>query len=364
MMTFPRLSEVVSSVNLRLPRDDEHDLEWYDHTALSAVNTCPTWGVIHNVLRKTFNSNARAMALEAGSASHEVYAAVRLWDMRQNQGLWKHAFHSGCRIFGEDRYVAMEKTLSANDDDRTAVMKFALQALYDSGFFDDPRDKRRTMANIEQCLIAYIDKWPFGLRPVWVQDEDDPQSLTGIEIPVNFVVEFVLYDRSVIKFRYTGRADGLHWRNEKKEELEVHENKTASRLDEGWQRSFEMLHSITGYLTGVSLIIGKPLDAARVFGMAIPLPKGFDFGGLYDDRYLRKKQHFNAWINWLWYTTRVIETFRDNIDEAPRYTHSCNRYFRPCSFIPYCTGDDEERAEMLDEMVDVTWNPLHDKVRD
>jgi hypothetical protein len=92
--------------------------------------------------------------------------------------------------------------------------------------------------------------------------------------------------------------------------------------------------------------------------MAIPLPRSYDFGGIVNEFVTRTDQDFAHWFQWFWHTTRIYEQHKDDPNNAPRYTHSCNRYFRPCSFIPYCAATDEERAQIFDEMVDDEWNPL------
>ena len=70
------------SLDMRMATDEDKDLPAYDHTKLSAVNTCPTWGILRYILHKRMPNSTRAMALEAGSASHEGFAAVRLYSTR------------------------------------------------------------------------------------------------------------------------------------------------------------------------------------------------------------------------------------------------------------------------------------------
>jgi len=52
----------------------------------------------------------------------------------------------------------------------------------------------------------------------------------------------------------------------------------------------------------------------------------------------------------------------NNPYDTPRYTHSCNRYFRPCSFIPFCDTTREDQETLVREiMVTEEWSPLHEK---
>jgi hypothetical protein len=73
----------------------------------------------------------------------------------------------------------------------------------------------------------------------------------------------------------------------------------------------------------------------------------------------RKDWQIKEWFKWLLHTVQLHEQYKDNPVEAPQYTHSCNRYFRPCSFIPLCAEAPEDRATMLADMDIKEWNPLH-----
>ena len=351
-------SREVTAVNVRLATEADAGLKWFDHTTLTAINTCPVWGMVRYVKQLAMPGAGRAMALEAGIASHQVYSAVRLLDLLRFQERPDHFQQAGLRLYGETLWQRMLERLGDADDFRRESLNFSLQALYDSGYYDDPRDKRRTMANIEEACIAYIDKWPWGRRPIWIEDDNDPRSLVGIELPLEFVIEFTTSEGEVYAYRYLGRCDGLHYTGKDTDELELAENKTASRLDDAWQQSFLMSHQITGYLVGISLLCGRQVRRARVHGMAIPLPRTYDYGGIVEEPVTREEHQLSAWLQWVWDTTRIYEKFKDNVDGATRFTHSCNRYFRPCSMIPYCTADDEEREQIMSELVEETWKSL------
>lgn len=341
------------SITTRIATEDDQHLPSFDNTKLVAINTCPTWGVLRYVQHKAMPGTGRAMALEAGSVSHEVFAAVRLYQLRYSQNLPAHFEHHGQRIFGFDRWKKMTTWLDTEEDDRRKCLNFCLEALHSSDFYDDPQDKRRTVSNIEEACIAYIDRYDFENRPVWVEDTLNPKSRVGIELSFNIVVTF-----DATSYRFTGRIDGIHEHGEGK--LGIHENKTAARLDEAWRQSFMMSFQITGYMIGTSLLINSPVREGFVKGMAIPLPRTYDFGGIVNEFVSRTDQDFAHWFKWFWHTTRIYEQHKDDPISAPRYTHSCNRYFRPCSFIPFCASTDEERLQILNEMVDDEWNPLHE----
>jgi hypothetical protein len=297
------------------------------------------------------------MPLEMGSAAHEVFAAVRLWQLREYQQLPDLADFHGPRLFGATRYDAMLSSVDRSEDPRVQSLAFCLTALETSGFHDDPSDRRRTMTNLEEACIAYIDRWDWNRMPVWIRDATDPQSDIGIELPFDIVLSFVLDNGDTREYRFIGKADGLHCRSDT---VYLHENKTASRLDEAWSQSFLLSSQITGYCFALSLWAGQPIERAEIFGMSVPLPKNYDFGGLVRESVTRYSHHFERWFNWFLHTVELERAYENNPIDAPKYTHSCNRYFRPCSMIPFCDAEDDEQKLMLTEMYEEEWSPLHE----
>ena len=354
----------INSVSLRLATPDDAHLEAYDNTKLQAANTCPTWGILRYAMHKTYSTNSRAMALEAGSAHHEVYAALRLWqllhyDTKELQHRYDLFHYHGARLFGKVRFDEMLDTIKAEEDERTNCLNFCLQALYNSGFYDDPSDNRRTMSNLEEAAIMYIDRWNFNKHPIWIRDRDDPHSDVGIEIAFEVVITFDT-DSGKRQYRFAGKLDGLH-ENPGKGTIIVGENKTAARMDEAWRMSFEMSSQVTGYMLAASVFTGQPIDAGIVYGVQIPLPRNYDISGLVTEHVSRKPYHFARWFDWFLHTVEIYEAYANDPIHAPKYTHSCNRYFRPCAFIPFCTSDDDEQQRHIDEMDTAEWSPLHDK---
>jgi hypothetical protein len=89
------------------------------------------------------------------------------------------------------------------------------------------------------------------------------------------------------------------------------------------------------------------------------MPKTYEYGGYLRDTYSRHDYHFERWINWLDHTITIAVQYENNPYDAPKYTHSCNRFFRPCSFVPFCDSSDQEQREMVAEMVTDEWSPLN-----
>jgi len=353
----------ILQVSVRLATPEDADIDVYDNTKLQAVNTCVTWGVLRYQMHRVYSSNARAMALEAGSAMHEVFAAVRLWqlyyyDMKRVSHRDETLQFHGLRLFGKERWPMMFEQMQGTEDERTRFLNFCLQALYSCGFYDDPYDKRRTMSNLEEAAILYCDRWQFEKMPIWIRDIDDPHTDVGIEIAFDVVITFGMDDGLSFDYRFCGKLDGLHWSHGL---IRVCENKTASRLDEAWKQSFEMSSQVTGYMLAGSVFTGENITVGNVLGLQIPLPRSGDIGGFVNEPLTREPYMFQRWFNWFLYSVRLYEQYRNNPIEAPKFTHSCNRYFRPCAFIPFCTSDDEEQRRHIDEMEIKEWSPLHEE---
>ena len=363
----------VKSVSVRLATPDDAHLFRYTNSNLVSMNTCPTLAIVKDQMQLGYPSQSRAMALEAGGAMHEMFAAVRLWQ------LWKHdlprlapdtintdpekplvpqlvAYH-GIRLFGQERWEDMLEQVpdaAGVEDERTNCLNFCLQALYSSGFYDDPSDNRRTMSNLEEAAIMYIDRWDFKRHPIWIRDINDPESDVGIEIKFDVVITYTFDDELNVdgtyekSYLFSGTLDGLHHRDS---QLVIGENKTASRLDEAWRQSFEMSSQITGYALAGTVFTQEPITKGVVWGVQIPLPKSYDYGGLVVEHVTRESFKTERWFDWFLYTVQQYEAYQNNPHDAPKFTHSCNRYFRPCHMIPFCASDDEEQKQALSEMV-------------
>ncbi len=162
--------------NLRtpLPSDDLDKLHAFDFTKMSAVNTCPTFGIIRYGYHKVFSTSSRAMALEAGSACHEVFAAARCVDLitnfrkaypDQDEGHVRSIVRKrAVNMFGEERANEFFAELDSSEDERTKVLRSCLSILNNGPFYDDPSDKRRTMSNLEEACIAYLDRLELNME--------------------------------------------------------------------------------------------------------------------------------------------------------------------------------------------------------
>lgn len=355
----------VVGVSVRPTTEQDKDLPAFDNTKLTAINTCPKWGLIRYEHHKVFDVGSRRMALEAGSACHDFFAAVRLYQLGFKQGLHDHMHYHGIKQFGGERWKQMIDILKQTVFDKTDGLNMGLECLQSGGFFDDPQDKRRTMSNLEEACIGYFDRWNFDGQEVFVLDPSDPTSFVGCENTFDCVVEFTLTDSMmdggltyVESYRFIGKIDGVHVRKDNGN-IRVEENKTASRLNEAWSMSFDMAHQVTGYMVAMSAMLSKVIREAVVHGLTIPRPRnGVDAVVRVDVR--RNDFQIEQWASWFYHTIEIWKRYKDVPIDAPTYTHSCNRYFTACTYIPLCSSPKEDQLNIFEnEMMQDEWSPLN-----
>lgn len=341
----------------------------FDYTKLTAINTCPRWGLIRYDQHKRMPGNGRNTALEMGSAAHECFSAVRYFELLEyGAGVYGDSFspeslhEKGVKLFGADRLGEIVRLHSAAEDVRRRVNSIALYVANTSGFYDDPSDRRRTLSNLETSIVSYIDRTELGKRLPIIQ------PFIGIEVPFDITITFdqnppssccdslsVLIDR----LRYVGRVDALVHPHNDVGKVEAEENKTASRLNNPWQDSFLTSHQVTGYCVAASKLMGIHVTDAMIRGMMIPLPKTYDLEGIVNMPVSRDGHRVREWLKWVYHTYETWKRWKDDPLNAPEYTHSCNRYFVSCSFIPLCAmADPVERALNFSLMEHDEWSPL------
>lgn len=345
-------------INISLTPSDKKHLRPYSNSRLTDTNQCPTWGVVHS--QRVYSSTARAMALEAGEAMHQVFAAVRIWQLEKHQRLSKHALVTATRIFGLPRWKAAISEMDKSLDDREQLLQLGFAILHGSGFYDDPSDNIRTLGNMEMATITYVDEIlpKMDNWPIWVADKKDPKSPVGIEQVFDVILTYD--DKRVIRF--IGTLDGLVLDEYRKVRPTLDENKTASRLDDGWINSFDMSHQVTGYLACSSVAFGFPIWHSRITGLKIkPTHKGED---VYVKTVSRDQAAVLHWGAWVRHTVDLFETYENDWENAPRYTHSCNRYFRPCSLLSFCADTTAGRIEQWSQMVPNEGSPSERAVRE
>ena len=336
-------------------------LPWVDYSTLSAVNTCPRWGLIHSWHGKRLPTGVdRVLPLEAGRAMHDVFACARLFDLLTHvQGDSERTTLVNIyatKLFATndipDRWQRAMHYYASLEDAETKCMQMALNLLETSGYHDDPRDTKRTQSNLESAAISYIQRYPLGRFIPYCSDD---YSFIGVEVPFDVTLDDTI--------RFIGRVDGVcvdHMRSPEHRKPEVHENKTGSRIDTVWSNSFDTSHQVTGYCVAMSCVLSTAIKDCVMWGVQIPVPKASTYSdGIMRYPTSRSDEAFFEWQQWVTHTLLVIDNYESDPTNAPMYTHSCNRYFRSCSLIPLCVETRERRKHIFDnEMETSRWSPL------
>lgn len=332
-------------MKFRLATAEDKHLPYYSHSIMEAILTCPKWGLIRYKDRKYFKAQYRALALEAGSAMHEVFSALRLWQLLRIHNKPEHFRYHAARLYGQDRFDAcwFEKP-----NHRDEALSFCFEILNSGEYYDDPSDNIRTMANMEDTTIRYVDEMMqvMDRNHIWVSDEKDATAPVGIEIPFDMVVDD--------EIRYIGTIDAICF-NTTSNKLRDEENKTASRLDEAWRESFRVKFQPNGYNVASRLITGVPIDRTKVIGIKIKQTRSVeDFTQFVEER---DDDKIDDWYRTLKFTHRLATEYDGKSLDAPMFTHSCNRYFRPCGLIDLCSGTHEDQKLIYASMETTPLSP-------
>lgn len=285
------------------------------------------------------------MALEAGALMHQMFAAVRIWQLEHVQGLPDHAKATAQRLFGLSRWKQIER-IQSEIDSREGLLEVAFNTLRSADWTDDPEDNNRTLANMESATIVYVDQRLSDMEswPIYVADKKKSNCLVGIEQ----VFDIVLVYEDGYQVRYIGTVDGLVIKAATGNYY-IDENKTANRLGAGWRVSFELSHQVTGYNAASTTTFGFPVYRSRVTGLKLPVTyRGED---CYPHEPLeRTDENVRQWAQWVRNNAEVFERFERDYEHAERRTHSCNRYFRACALLPFCGDSAEGRREQWEQM--------------
>jgi hypothetical protein len=298
---------------------------------------------------------------------HDVFAACRFFDLinsrppadaASQKRIDDYAVKLFATVENPDRWWTASRYLASSEDDETKCMQMCLNLLETSGYHDDPRDTKRTQSNLENAAINYVQRYPLGRFIPIMTDK-----VIGVEVPF----DVTLFDTTEGDgYRFIGRVDGVCYDTLRPSSKvpEIHENKTGSRIDTVWSNSFDTSHQVTGYCLAMSCILDMDIRNCTMWGLQLPVPKSSMYGdGTLRYPTTRDEHSYSEWEQWVQHTLTIILTYKDDPTNSPMYTHSCNRYFRSCSFIPFCTETRDQREHIFKhEMVTERWSPLEETI--
>ncbi len=340
---------------VRPTSEDEYrnNMPYVTSSMVEAVNTCPRWGIIHNIHNKRFVTGYRQMALEAGSLMHEVLSILNLAQVGIIQNLPEHACYHGQTLFPEGRYeiITKDNELMKSDPDNVlqTLERLAFNVIETSDYYDDPSDRNRTLSNLETCALVLIPYWYSNLASfnIYVEDKSDPTKPIGVEFSLDTVFELIDSDGIVDSIRFIGLIDTLYI-NEETGLVKIGEYKTASSMNDAWKDAFQTRHQITAYNAALRAYFDNVSYDTILLGSAVPVTKTkvnvqhFDI--------FRDEGHIKNFLRTVLFTQSMIDQFYNTPTLAPMFTHSCNRYFRTCSLMDLCASEHEDQLAMFEQM--------------
>lgn len=356
--------EKLLDVNISEVTDDNRE-NAVDFSTLNGVASCPMKGIVRNVLGKKFKEGEeRNMALEAGDLSHKVYAVWRALSIKDDLLRQEYTLKFLKQVNPEmDNQLFLDETKKLYEESYkcptplSKLMVFADWIIANSGYYDDEKDKKRTIENIRASLMAYGSNFLdlVEREPVWISED---HTKVGIELPFNYNIKLKYLENGEEKettVHFIGKIDGIHVHENGK--LIIHENKTASRLDDSWLSQWSMSHQITGYCLAASNFVGEWIDQARVLGMQIPIPKtsGYAFR---TERVDREQYFLQNWARWVIMQQSIINDYKERPYISPMNTKNCCAYYSTCPLVCICTLSDEDRKQAIDDMITEIWSPL------
>lgn len=329
------------------------ELPIYDFSTLNAVEQCPKWGIVRYVHQKAFPSDAekRQLALEAGTAMHSAWAAIRLMWLLKETGNPDLFVREAKRIFKDKAEEIFGPAMRATN----TPLEAGLNALACSGYYDDPRDRKRTLNNMEEALMYAVASWPFGHMPISIIDD-----FVGIEQTIDVTITYLQGNDVIKQVRYAGRIDGLHW-SEKMQTHVVLEHKHVSRVNASWEAGMRMSPQPIGYAIGM---MARQIECKAIvpFGVQLPLPTRVPADGISSPRIDVTSHAIETFFKWVYEQHDIIVEHKDVPEYAPERRHSCNRYFSECQFLDALCSEsfDEQKETIANDMIVVPWNPLDD----
>lgn len=332
---------------------------------VEAINTCPRFGIIHNVMGKRFVTGYRQMALEAGSLMHDIFAVLNLLHVGENQGFQDHMHHHGKLLLPDGRweqvfsYATREGLKKKPNPERAAIATIA-----SSDFYDDPNDKNRTISNLEICaiqLIAYHEARLTDL-PIYIADPKDPTAPIGVEISLDgvFEIDDGFADYTI---RCIGLADVVYANPDDKTIVKLGEYKTTANMNDAWREAFNTRHQLTLYNALLNAYFPeRAQDDMETIMIGSAIPVRMTSTPVRHFTVERDQENIQDMLNTFKFTNGIKRQFEHKPLSAPMFTHSCSRYFRPCSLMDLCIAASDDQYDMLSSMeVEKTLSPSEQK---
>lgn len=319
-------------------------LPWLDNTRATAINTCNRWGIVTYIHSKVMTSPDRLLAPEAGAAMHRFFAAWNAYD----DSLPLH------HVFKPDELAQMHEAAEASGDPK---LSFAMEALYLSSYCDSAADNKRTLVNMENACRKWAD-FQTGRA----------HKVLAVEVKFRYVLTLEYQEGCTTLRRhdlvYCGAIDAV-CENAQGAQFPI-DYKTTSRINDAYDAQWHLNPQLTGYWLYLKLLEHEDgvcvAPYAGLEAILLPVPRESRLPVHTRDLYDRTDNEIDVFNQYVFEAMDVWTANGDTPWAAAPNPISCNRYFRPCSMLPFCRlANDEERKDVfMNEMVTHEWNPLNE----
>jgi len=188
--------------------------------------------------------------------------------------------------------------------------------------------------------------------PIYIEDVNDPSKSIGIEksMDVIFTCDVMNEVGEIIQhsIHFIGLGDVLY-QNPETKRVKLGEYKTTSSMNDAWREQFRTRHQQSAYIGALQAYFPNVADECILIGSALPVRKT-SAPNMHFPIY-RDKEAVAQFLSTALTALNFMAAYRDErAVDAPMFSHSCNRYFRPCSLLDLCSAQRDDQLVMWDQM--------------
>jgi hypothetical protein len=121
-----------------------------------------------------------------------------------------------------------------------------------------------------------------------------------------------------------------------------------------------MSHQVTGYNVIVSAALKRAIYKTKIFGLRLQ-PGQHDTYESFEPQ-IRTSDMIQTWSRWVYEGVALYNRYGDDYEKTQRLTHSCNRYFRPCALLTFCSDTPQGRESQIQDMIEGDISPSEQAV--
>lgn len=318
-------------------------------STLNLVQTCQRLAYVYGVKNLQLKREKKtATALSTGVYMHRLLAMANIAKLSFTHP--NHARVTALRVFkflGEDVCQHMKNALfpafhTNPITDELILTRVKLYVNWAAGYMkyeEQTKARAPTISGMINAVLNYCEnEYKFLNTRIWVEKDDDPNCLVGIELTLQRDIEPIMVTPDGA-LDYQGTLDALVI--DKFGNLVVIDYKTTATISPVFEAMYKLSPQFTGYmwLSGAGY--------AEVHGITTTVSKtgvsNYTFEIEMTDARL---EHWRVWtMNQLFHLNKLQNASGSN-RIIPNY-QSCAKWFRNCSLLSYCEMSHEDFDDAL-----------------